>query len=283
MLLGTEALESYQPQSLLSSGILTEPLRDLLRDCFRIDPRKRPSAFDLTPYEFLRTDCEATQQHVASATPSLRSRRHSSYQRSSNEEISHQAGTSRYAEEWFELGRLGKGGYGEVVKSRNKLDGRIYAIKKITGKTQAQLSEVLSEVYLLATLNHPYVVRYYGAWPEKEADRQITSDSDGTTTLSTAKTTEESSSVLQSGSQINFGLSTGGLDFISSSGYPKVEFGDSEDDESDVEEEDSDDGEDDSVFERTAKVGSNLYHKTFPHVGGPAGVLSSRRISITEF
>lgn len=49
---------------------------------------------------------------------------------------------SRYMNEWDEIGRLGKGGYGEVVKSRNKMDGRVYAIKKITQKTPAELSQV---------------------------------------------------------------------------------------------------------------------------------------------
>lgn len=50
--------------------------------------------------------------------------------------------SSRYTNEWDEVGRLGKGGYGEVVKSRNKMDGRVYAIKKITQKTPAELSQV---------------------------------------------------------------------------------------------------------------------------------------------
>ncbi|KAI9829616.1 MAG: hypothetical protein M1826_005506 [Phylliscum demangeonii] len=41
-------------------------------------------------------------------------------------------GLSRYSNEFHELGRLGKGGFGEVFKARNKLDGQLYAVKKIT-------------------------------------------------------------------------------------------------------------------------------------------------------
>ena len=225
MLMGTESLEHQTPQGLLASDTLTEPLRDLVRDALRSDPRKRPSAFDLIPYEFLRTDCEALQQAKATVIPSLPNRRQSSHQRTHQDESGNLLNSSRYANEWFEVGRLGKGGYGEVVKARNKLDGRVYAIKKITGKTQVQLSEVLSEVYLLATLNHPYVVRYYGAWPEEEGERPGSSLDSGPVFTPSIEA-PESSSGTQAIDQINFGFSGRGLDFISSSGYPKIEFGD---------------------------------------------------------
>lgn len=78
---------------------------------------------------------------------------------------------SRYAAEWDELGRIGKGGYGEVVRARNKLDGRIYAIKKIKAKSAAELDGVLSEVMLLSRLNHPYVVRYFSARTEDDVSQ----------------------------------------------------------------------------------------------------------------
>ena len=66
---------------------------------------------------------------------------------------------SRYREDFVEEGRLGKGGFGEVVKARKKLDGQIYAIKKITQKSSASLTQVLKEVRLLSQLSHPSVVR----------------------------------------------------------------------------------------------------------------------------
>lgn len=38
---------------------------------------------------------------------------------------------SRFQSDFEVLGKLGKGGFGEVVKARNKLDGVVYAIKII--------------------------------------------------------------------------------------------------------------------------------------------------------
>ena len=55
-----------------------------------------------------------------------------------------------------------------VVRSRNKLDGRFYAVKKIKSRSASSLNDVLSEIIILSQLNHPYVVRYYNAWLEDE-------------------------------------------------------------------------------------------------------------------
>lgn len=55
-----------------------------------------------------------------------------------------------------------------VVRARNKLDGRFYAVKKIKSRSASSLNDVLSEIIILSQLNHPYVVRYYNAWLEDE-------------------------------------------------------------------------------------------------------------------
>ncbi|EAL68916.1 hypothetical protein DDB_G0276829 [Dictyostelium discoideum AX4] len=71
---------------------------------------------------------------------------------------------------------IGKGGFGVVVKSRNKLDCRYYAIKKIktkgyTDSNQEPLTnKLLREVTTLSRLHHQFVVRYYQAWIEKSCD-----------------------------------------------------------------------------------------------------------------
>ncbi|OBA27053.1 Serine/threonine-protein kinase [Hanseniaspora valbyensis NRRL Y-1626] len=76
---------------------------------------------------------------------------------------------SRYASDFEEIAILGKGAFGQVVKARNLLDSRYYAIKKVK-QTESKLASILSEVMLLASLNYKYVVRYYTAWLEEVND-----------------------------------------------------------------------------------------------------------------
>ncbi|NWW36308.1 E2AK1 kinase, partial [Panurus biarmicus] len=84
-------------------------------------------------------------------------------------EVLFEAQTSRYLNEFEEVARLGKGGYGKVYKVRNKLDGQFYAIKKIKIKkaTRRDCMKVLREVKVLAGLQHPNVVGYHTAWMEQ--------------------------------------------------------------------------------------------------------------------
>uniref|UniRef100_A0A8C9L846 Eukaryotic translation initiation factor 2-alpha kinase 1 n=1 Tax=Pavo cristatus TaxID=9049 RepID=A0A8C9L846_PAVCR len=84
-------------------------------------------------------------------------------------EVFLEAQTSRYLNEFDEIARLGKGGYGQVYKVRNKLDGQFYAIKKINIKkaTRRDCMKVLREVKVLAGLQHPNIVGYHTAWMEQ--------------------------------------------------------------------------------------------------------------------
>ncbi|XP_014553900.1 hypothetical protein COCVIDRAFT_106435 [Bipolaris victoriae FI3] len=233
MLFGLDVPEKYNSPKDLSDILgCSESLQEILRKFFKPDPKKRHSAFDLIPSEFLRDDVDVYERP---RTP-VRSRNSSTSlgrYRLRRESSSGMVPTySRYSNDWVEQGRLGKGGYGEVVKARNKVDGRTYAIKKIKQKSAAALSEVLSEVMLLSRLNHSCVVRYYTAWPEAEADYDDEysgssdgDDSDWGSDVSPTTTTTTTDGGIH-------GKSGGGLDFISSSGYPKIEFGsDAESDE----------------------------------------------------
>ncbi|NXC38219.1 E2AK1 kinase, partial [Penelope pileata] len=85
-----------------------------------------------------------------------------------DKEVLLEAQTSRYLNEFDEIARLGKGGYGQVYKVRNKLDGQFYAIKKIIIKkaTRRDCMKVLREVKVLAGLQHPNIVGYHTAWME---------------------------------------------------------------------------------------------------------------------
>uniref|UniRef100_A0A8C0UJK9 Eukaryotic translation initiation factor 2-alpha kinase 1 n=1 Tax=Cyanistes caeruleus TaxID=156563 RepID=A0A8C0UJK9_CYACU len=84
-------------------------------------------------------------------------------------EVLFEAQTSRYLNEFEEVARLGRGGYGKVYKVRNKLDGQFYAIKKIEIKkaTRRDCMKVLREVKVLAGLQHPNIVGYHTAWMEQ--------------------------------------------------------------------------------------------------------------------
>lgn len=237
MLFGLDAPEKYNSPKELSDIVgCSEPLQEVLRKFFKPDPKKRHTAFDIIPSEFLRDDVDVYERPI---TP-VRSRNSSTSlgrYRLRRESSSGMVQTySRYANDWVEQGRLGKGGYGEVVKARNKVDGRLYAIKKIKQKSAAALSEVLSEVMLLSRLNHSCVVRYYTAWPESEADHDIDDDDDDESESSDSDDSGWGSDVSPGTTTDGggYGKSTGGLDFISSSGYPKIEFGSDTDSEEDV-------------------------------------------------
>ncbi|KAI9205674.1 kinase-like domain-containing protein [Polychytrium aggregatum] len=75
---------------------------------------------------------------------------------------------SRYKMDFEEIDFLGRGGFGQVVKARNKIDGRFYAIKqiKLDPQDRENSRKILREVQTLSMLHHQFVVRYYQAWFE---------------------------------------------------------------------------------------------------------------------
>ncbi|KAJ5979107.1 hypothetical protein N7501_002449 [Penicillium viridicatum] len=197
-------------QLMVSMG-LSPPLQDLLCEFFRPDPRKRPTAFQLQPSEFFRVDAPLKMRERASGSVSLQ-------RRPRLDSFGPMPAFSRYHQDFDEAGQLGRGGFGQVVKARNKLDGRLYAVKKISQTSAAALKDTLSETMLLSRLNHSYVVRYYTAWLEEDfnqIEEEAMSSTEGDPFAS----------------QDHHGFSTGGLDFISSSGYPKIEFAASDSDD----------------------------------------------------
>lgn len=209
---GKDVLQRYTSanQLMVSLG-LSPPLQELLREFFRPDPRKRPTAFQLQPSEFFRVDVPLTMRDRSSNSVSMQ-------RRPRLDSSGAMPAFSRYHQDFDEAGQLGRGGFGQVVKARNKLDGRFYAVKKISQTSAAALKDTLSEIMLLSRLNHPYVVRYYTAWLEEDfnsIEEEAISSTEGDPFAS----------------QNHHGFSTGGLDFISSSGYPKIEFAASDSDD----------------------------------------------------
>ncbi|KAI9805200.1 MAG: hypothetical protein M1825_001036 [Sarcosagium campestre] len=231
MVFGTDVLEKHtSADSLLNTMDLTAASETFIQKLFKSDPKKRPNAFDLLASEFLRTNGPLLEQGPQAEEGLISPPISSGNQRPfnfRNPSISEAPVFSRYATEFHEINRLGKGGFGEVFKARNKLDGQLYAVKKISLKSAGLLSDVLSETMLLSRLNHPYVVRYFNTWPEEDAMGMSETDEDA------ISITDESSFSQSNALSVDFGQSTGGLDFISSTG-PDIQFGyDSDEDGSD--------------------------------------------------
>jgi len=105
---------------------------------------------------------------------------------------------SRYKAEFEELNVLGRGGFGVVVRARNRLDGQEYAIKKVKlsclpeevtpfditsadsnpiRKLSDSDAKILREVKTFARISHhKNVCRYYHAWIERSEDQYSVDD-----------------------------------------------------------------------------------------------------------
>ena len=79
---------------------------------------------------------------------------------------------SRYQKDFEELGRIGKGAFGSVYRVKHRVDEREYAVKKVRLERDLQSADnqrIIREVRSFSILSdHPKIVRYYGAWQEKE-------------------------------------------------------------------------------------------------------------------
>ncbi|CAF2109491.1 unnamed protein product [Rotaria magnacalcarata] len=73
---------------------------------------------------------------------------------------------SRYTLEYEHVRFLGRGGFGVVFESINKLDQRRVAIKRVSLKKSSSKERALKEIRCLAVLNHRNLIQYYYAWHE---------------------------------------------------------------------------------------------------------------------
>ncbi|KAK9479055.1 kinase-like domain-containing protein [Lipomyces japonicus] len=276
MIAGKSVTQEYQnPQALIDSMELTEALYEFLSRIFKANPKKRPSAFELLPSQFLRNSAPAISNlplTVLSSSPAtamatsmssfpMHRRASSSIDGRSmkllREDMSSYNASfrSRYLQDFEENQLLGRGAYGEVVRARNRLDGRFYAIKKIR-HTQNKLSSILGEVMLLSRLSHQYVVRYFTAWLEEDyAYRE-----DGITDDDSANGSDSEGSIDPQMYQSQE-LSLSGLDFISSSMQDlNIEFGYDSDDS--VPQEDHEDGSLKNAVMRRSVLGGQSVRST---------------------
>ncbi|CAD1473469.1 unnamed protein product, partial [Heterotrigona itama] len=102
---------------------------------------------------------------------------------------------SRYHREFQEISFIAAGGFGDVFKALNRLDGIEYAVKKIkvrSGRVK-NIMQHLEEVKTLAKLNHTNIVSYKGAWIEPSIfTRNLVSSSHFQSRLSSIEYNERS-------------------------------------------------------------------------------------------
>ncbi|WVQ86282.1 hypothetical protein IAT38_008450 [Cryptococcus sp. DSM 104549] len=149
---------------------------------------------------------------------------------------------SRYRTDFEEVEFLGKGGFGEVVKARNKLDGRSYAIKKVKLRPEDNEQKVYREVNNLSRVNHQHIVRYYSCWLEDakppELPRSLDDSTPGLPTVSGTSTEEDIFA-------INFDdASFSHRDQSRSASFPRIRFANQDGDDDDESDSDSDDDSD---------------------------------------
>ena len=82
----------------------------------------------------------------------------------------HPLSLSRYQREFTQIEHLSSGAFGHVYLTKNKLDGKRYAVKKVVfsakGFSNSSVNLVVREVRCLANCNHPNCIRYYTSWLE---------------------------------------------------------------------------------------------------------------------
>ncbi|AMD19196.1 HBR295Wp [Eremothecium sinecaudum] len=298
MINGVNTPINYQsPADFFDSVDMEESLLDFFQKMLESDPKVRLGPMELLPMKFLRTnvDASASKFHLhtenSSCSPTLVSPnnnmvrprsvrlsrtcdvgRRRSFNVGSRFSSIHSATRSRYATDFEEIAILGKGAFGQVVKARNALDSRYYAIKKVK-QTEEKLSSILSEVMLLASLNHQYVVRYYAAWLEEDANfnEAVVSSSDTESDSEEENISSVSSDTFATSSTIRSRATMSGLktdwDFISHSftngSASNIIFANSTDDDAgeDADEQHADTGEDED-----GPLSDDYSHESNEHV-----------------
>lgn len=177
MLCGAHVLNKFSSLKLIMTHViplLPGSYQDLVRRCLMRDSRKRPSAIDLLSSHVIRLGT-AVLPPVEQGTFSKSARPSYGGQQDGIIDLLYRKSVSRYETDFEELEFLGRGGFGEVVKVKNRIDGRFYAVKKLVLLSDdKENSRILREVMTLSRLHHEHVVRYYTAWVETEANDTVT-------------------------------------------------------------------------------------------------------------
>ncbi|KAI9890895.1 MAG: hypothetical protein M1814_003534 [Vezdaea aestivalis] len=252
MLFGPEVVRFESPEAALKHFIPTESLATFLKKIFNKDPAKRISPFHLGNDAFLNEKSIKRYGTAPGGEFDFERLIFPAAARVQDEGLP--ATVSRYSTDFEESARIGKGGFGSVFQAKNKVDGQVYAVKKVR-KSEATLYKALSETSLLARLNHPNVVRYFNTWIETAEDKSNEageSDSDDDSeSESTSGSYLPMNGTLMSRPSVMSHM-TGAVDHVSSTGG-YIEFGFEDDEEGEAEEE-VDDDDDESESEEASEA-----------------------------
>ena len=69
--------------------------------------------------------------------------------------------SGKYTDFYEHISIIGKGAYGEVFKVRSILNNKLYALKTIPKRVCINQIQVLEEIEILKTLDHPNILRIY--------------------------------------------------------------------------------------------------------------------------
>ncbi|CAL1710511.1 unnamed protein product [Somion occarium] len=174
---------------------------------------------------------------------------------------------SRWKEDWEELELLGRGGFGSVVKARNKIDNLIYAVKKIRLKATQSDSRIFREVNALSRLNHRFIVRYYTTWVETSEVPSTTASSAGSDSTTSVPVTREHSEDGSDTNPFTFDMDDLASESHSRRSFPSIRFTRSGTPE---ESSDSDEIDDDDPFLPEGLRGRTTIKRNSPSPGAPA-------------
>ncbi|CAF3396443.1 unnamed protein product [Rotaria sp. Silwood1] len=140
---------------------LSDEFRDFLQRCANGESLKQLS---VDPFLVHRIDAQTNFDTLISDSDN----RDTGSTNSNNDEMLVSA-QSRLKSDFEVIGIIGRGGFGNVFKVQNKLDGCFYAVKQILLKSANKQvnKKITREVKLLSKLNHQNIVRYYSTWTEQ--------------------------------------------------------------------------------------------------------------------
>lgn len=168
---------------------LPAPIVDLLVTIFTPNPVVRPMAKELLQMlafksqSFLLYESSIAKPHAIKALGqetvrlecpnlNLEFSNHTKSKEKASKFASANRLLSRYKTDFEEIQFVGSGAFGSVMKVRNRIDNRVYAVKRI--RLDAQNVEynrkILREVGALSRLHNDRIVRYFQAWIEDVVD-----------------------------------------------------------------------------------------------------------------